>query len=544
MSAVMVLAGFLYESFLGSLIVAAGGGITTLVTVLAARLLKDRRYWECSRIYAKASVFLFIASSLLLVLAIALAGSTSPVPEMILPYVFSIWGAPLTITLLLMVAATGLFFVQYRMSPPHGAPVQGTWSITLLAGLGALAAFLSLVVYNLANSFMIAPSIPAGLEVVANPGGLDPLSQLGLMDNRSWIPLTIKLFLIGSLAFSALFSGAAALRRIRGVESDEGRGWLDFVTSWGFKTAILFGAPVGVIGYWNASILHTTVPTLALGLMGVATTGISAALVSGLGPLWAVGIALSMSLGALAGVYYLSRGRGRIRQRSGEQTILRASLPWLLVLMVVSTYAVLYVGDWYPQQYVLALAVLFDGIILFESVRRYSLGTVRLYVPALVFTASCYGLLLYQARYTLWYNAAAFGGVSWPLIGFPLLAVTVYYFATRWQNVRYWIPATVGAIALLVIVVKVADVELVKGATIVALDPGTKAVVQSWAFLNGYDLSSLYVEYPVPSNPELLLILLLALAFFLVIYAWFTRLVYPGSLARAVRARTEPGGAG
>ncbi len=530
MSPSLILAGFLYEAFLGAFIVAVGGGIIVLVSFLAARLLGDARYWSAARVYTKASAELFAMATALLILAILFAGSASPVAEMSLPYLFSIWGAPLALTLVLAVGAAGLLSLGYRLSSAGGPSGAST---TLLAVLGAAVGCLAIVTFNLINTFMIAPTIPSGLAVIEQAGRIDPITQLGLMNNRSWIPLTIKLLLIGSLTFSALFSGAAALRRWRGRASEEGKAWLDFMTSWGFKTAILFGAPVGVIGYWNASILHTTVPTLALGLMGVATTGISAALVSGLGPLWAIGIALSMSLGALGGTYYLVRGHGRIRQQGGEQKILSASLPWLLVLLVLSTYAVLYVGEWYPQQFVLGMAVLFDGIILFEAVRRYALGRVRLYVPALIFTMSCYGLLLYQAPYTQWYNAASFGGVSWPLIGFPLLAVTLYYFATRWAEMKYLIPATVSVVSLLVLVVKMADVELVKGATIVALDPGTKSVVQSWAFINGFDLSSLYVEYPNPSNTELFIILLASFVFFLGVYALITRAVTSGTRSKA-----------
>ena len=541
MNVLMVLAGFLYEAFSGTFFIATGGGIMVCLSVLFARLLRDNRYWVCSRIYAKATIVLFALSSLILILAIVLADSLNPVPEIILPYLFSVWSIPLTITLVLIFISVGLMFLQLRTIAsvdPSNLPFGLS---TLLAILGAFAGCIALLFYNLTNTFMIAPSVPQSLVVVVQAGRLDPLTQLGLMVNRSWIPLTIKLYLVGSLAFSSLFSGGAALRRIHRIGSEEQRKWFDFVASWGFKTAILFGAPIGIIGYWNASILHTTVPTLALGLMGIVSAGESASLVSGLSPLWDIGIALSMSLGAIAGVYYLSRGRGRIRGGSGEQRVLLAFLPWLLILLVLATYAVLYVGEWYPLQFVLAFAVLIDGVFLFEAMRRYALGRVRLYVPALIFIASCYGLLLYQAPYTLWFNAAAFGGVSWPLIGFPLLAVTLYYFATRWREMRYWIPVTVGAIALLIIVLKMADVELVKGTTIVALDPGTRTVVQDWAYLNSYDLSFLYQQYPDPSNFELLSFLVFSLAYFLGVYAWIARIVSPAHRSLGPERQAESG---
>lgn len=532
MNLLMVLAGFLYVAFSGTFFIAVGGGIVTCVSVLSASLLRDNRYWACSRIYAKATTLLFAISVGMFILVAALANSSEPTPEMILPYAFSFWGVPLAVTLALIILSTGLMFLMQRTVTPVTMTNSTFGFPSLLSTLGLFTGCLSLLFYNLTNTFMVAPNIPQSLSVVLQAGHLDPLTQLGLMVNRSWIPLTVKLYLVGSLAFSSLFSGGAAFRRIRSRGNEEDAKWLDFVASWGFKTALLFGAPIAIMGYWNASILHTTVPTLALGLMGVVSTGVSASLVSGLSPLWDIGIALSMSLGAMAGVYYLIRGRGRIRAGSAEQKVLRAYLPWLLVLLVVSTYAVLYVGVWYPLQFVLAFAVLIDGVLLFESVRRYALGRVRLYVPALIFIASCYGLLLYQAPNTWWYDAAAFGGVPWPLIGFPLLAVALYYFATRWREMKYWIPVTVATIALLVIVVKTADVELIKGTTIVALDPGTKTVVQTWAFSNGYDLSSLYLQYPDPSNPELFSALVLSFAFFMGIYAWVARIV--SSAARSL----------
>ena len=543
MSLSIIVAGFLYDTFVGSFILSVGGGVLTFVTVLLARITWDRRYWDCSRLYAKASAAFVTLSAGLLVTAIAFAGAVSPVPSLALPFLYSLWGTPLTMSLILLFISGILLFIQHRSQRPLDSPATfPVGRASLLTSLACISATVSLLFFNLVNTYMIAPSIPTSLEVILQSGRLDPVTQLGLMDNRSWIPLTIKLFLIGALAFSATFSGAAAMKRLRGKVTPTEAEWLDFITSWGFKAAILFGAPIGVIGYWNASILHTTVPTLALGLMGVTTSGISASLVTGLGTLWAVGIALSMGLGAVAGVYYLSRGKGLIVGGSPVLRSLMAFLPWLLVLLLVSTYAVLYVGEWYPQQFVLACAVLLDGVVMLEAVRRYSQGRVRLYFPALLFTLSCYFLLVYQAPYTQWYNAAAFGGISWPLLGFPLLAVTVYYFATRWRSMKYLIPISVGITALLVITLKTADVELVKGATVVALDPGTRPVVQSWGFLNGFDVSVLYREYPNPSGVELLTLLILAFAFFMGIYVWVTRIV-TSDVGSGARNYTTSGGA-
>ena len=534
MDPAIVAAGFIYEAFQGTFIIAVGSGIIVFVTGLFARLLWDRRYWDCTRVYAKASSVLFLASAAFFVAAMVLANNTAPVPEMVLPFVFSLWGAPLALALAFMLVSAFLMFLEYRLQRPFSTPSSSSAGVTsLLTFLGALSALVSLLFYNLVNSYMVSPEVPSGLQAVVQAGSIDPLTQLGLMLNRSYFPLTVKIILIGSLTFSALFSGAAAVRRLRLASSDGESAWLDFMTSWGFKTSILFGAPIGVIGYWYAAILHTSVPSLALGLMGVVSEGLSSALVVGLSPLWDIGIALSMSLGAVAGVYYLSKGHGKIRINSSEQRMLKMSMPWLIILLAIGTLGVLYVGEWYPQQFVLSLAILLDGVLIFEAVRLYCLAQLRLYVPALWFVLSCYGLIVYQAPHTNWYQAANFGGVSWPLIGFPLLAVTTYYFTTRWAETKYWIPIAVGFIALLIVTVKTADVELVKGQTVVALDPTVKSVVQNWAFLNGYDINTIYKTYPVPSNDELFSALAMAYAVFLGVYYWITRAVRHPRLALA-----------
>ncbi len=525
----MILATFVYEAFLGVFLISIGGGVIVWVTATFARFLRDDRYRENFELFSKASALLYAAAAALLVLAILVTNRLNPTPEMDLPYLFSVWGAPLTITLVLLVASLCLMALQYMIQRGRFGYHEPSLILPgLLAGCSALAGCVSLLFYNLINSFMLTPSLPSGLPVVISPGNVDTLTQLGLMVNRSWIPLTIKLFLVGCVAFSALFSGAAALRRMwsRGG-TDAERARLDFLTSYGFKTAALFGASLGIVGYWNAGILHTNEPTLAGGLMGVTVQGISSALVTNMSPLWDVGTAGAMSLGALAGVYYLSRGTGSIAKGSSEQKALRMFLPWLVVLLAIGTYGVLYTGESYPQQMVLALGVFLGGFLMFEALRRYSIGQVRLYVPALLFTVACYALLLYQAPNTDWYNAVAFGGVSWPLIGFPLLAVALYYLTTRWDYMKYIIPVAVAGMVLLIITVKVADVDLVKGATLVALDPSTKAVVQSWAYLNSFDTTFLYQTYPTPQGYDLFIGLVLAFALLVCVFYWLVRAVAP-----------------
>jgi hypothetical protein len=534
MDLVMVSSALLYELFSAIFILSIGSCIIVFVTALFAHLVWEKEYWDCVKMYSKASAALFAAAGVILLVAMVFAQSTNPTPEMVLPFSYSFWGAPLTGAFVLIAATTVIMLLQYKTQRPFGTHSTSSIGLTsLLTGLGAFTGILSLLFYNLINSYMVTPNVPDGLGVVVQQGGIDPLTQLGEMVNRTWIPLSIKISLIGALSFSVLFSGAAAVRRMRSKGNDEEEGWLDFVTSWGFKTGILFGAPLPVVGYWTASILHTSVPTFAFGLMGVAEVGLSSALVNGMGPLWAVGTGTAMALGALAGVYYLSRGRGKVRQGSTEQRVLRLSVPWIMVLFILVTYAVLYVGVWYPYQFVLVFAILVDGIVLFEAVRRYALGKIRLWVPALIFTMSCYGLLVYQAPNTLWYDAAAFGGICWPLIGFPLLAVTVYYFCTRWSKMKYAIPIFAMGMCMLIVTVKTADVELVKGQTLVAIDPTVTNIVQSWAYLNGYSTAFLNLQYPIPGNWDLLLALIFTFFALLGIYYLVTRQVVSRPLISA-----------
>ena len=165
-----------------------------------------------------------------------------------------------------------------------------------------------------------------------------------------------------------------------------------------------------------------------------------------------------------------------------------------------------------------------DAILTFEAVRRYFLGKVRLYVPAIAFIASCYAFLLYQAPNTEWYDAAAFGGVSWPLIGFPLLALTVYYFGTRWRDVKYWIPVSTAVLTLLIITVKVADVALTRGGTIIAIDPSKVAAVKSWAFQTGSDLTFLNQQHLNPTDFELFIGLLISFFILLALLYWFANM--------------------
>jgi hypothetical protein len=528
LSPISILATVVYVTFLGFLIIAVGSSVSVLLTAVLARLLGDKRYSDCLRVFSKASALLFATACALLVLAIELADHLSPTPSMLLSFLVSVWEVPLTITAVLLIISASLMFLYYRTQSGLRAQSHASaFRPSLLAGLVAFTGCLSLLFYNLLNSFMLTPSVPSGLAAVVQAQSLAPLTQLGLMVNSSWIPLSLKLLLVGCVAFTILFSGAAALRRMKSGGSGEENAWLDFMTSWGFKTATVFGASLGIIGYWCAAAFHSSEPSVAMFLMGVPMKGVSAAFSAAVGAMWDVGTAGAMSLGALAGVYYLSRGKGLILPRSSEQRVLRMFLPLLFILLAIGTYGVLVSGETYPQQFVLAIGVFLGGYLLLEAVRRYSLGQARLYVPALIFTVLCYGLLLYQAPNTEWYNAAALGGVSWPLLGFPLLAVTVYYFATRWRELKYWIPIAVTVMVLLIIVVKVADVALVRGSTIVTLDSRYTGIVASWALKTGNDLTFLSQQYPIPTNLELLVGLLLSLLAFLGVLYWFVKAVSP-----------------
>ena len=496
------------------------------ITTVFVRTHRDSRYSAWLATYSKASVILLGASWGLLVFVIGLATNLNPNPSMLLSFVLSVWKVPLLITLVLLFFSTGFTFLLYKSynvalstnSDDEGLRNVGIASLALLAGV------LSLLFFNLINSYMLTPSLPSSLSAIVQATDIGAFRQLALMMNPSWFPLTIKLLLVGPVAFSILFSAASALRRIRTKGNEVTN--LDFGVSWNFKLAMVFGSALGIVGYWQSAVLHTEDPILAVGLMtGEMTQSATPNLAASMTALWDVGIALAMSLGALAGVYYLSRGRGSIARGSSEQRALRMFLPLLLILLAISTYGVLSSGESYPQQFVLGIGVVIGGYLTFEAVRRYFLGKVRLYVPAIAFIASCYAFLLYQAPNTEWYDAAAFGGVSWPLIGFPLLALTVYYFGTRWSDVKYWIPVSTAILALLIIAAKVADVALTRGGTIVAIDPSKAAAVKNWALQTGSDLTYLNQQHPIPTDPELLLGLFISFFILLTVLYWFVEMV-------------------
>ena len=521
----IVFAVISYESFVAIFLVAVGGVVIIAITAVLLKTLKDYKYLYWLAIYSKTCTILLGASWTLLIFAIGLANNLNPNPSVLLSFLLSVWEVPLLITLVLLFFSTGFTFLLYknsRVALSHNSANPGLRNVSI-ASLSLLAGVLSLLFFNLINSYSLTPSLPSSLPAIVQAADIGALRQLVLMMNPSWLPLTMKLLLVGPVAFSILFSAASALRRMRTKGNEMTH--LDFGVSWNFKLAMVFGSALGIVGYWQSAVLHTQDPVLAEGLMtGEMTQSASANLAVSMTALWDVGIALAMSLGALAGVYYLSRGRGSIVRESGEQRALKMFLPLLLILLTIGTYGALSSGESYPQQFVLGIGVFVGGYLTFEAVRRYFLGKVRLYVPAIAFIASCYAFLLYQAPNTEWYDAAAFGGVSWPLIGFPLLALTVYYFGTRWRDVKYWIPVSTAVLTLLIITVKVADVALTRGGTIIAIDPSKVAAVKSWAFQTGSDLTFLNQQHLNPTDFELFIGLLISFFILLALLYWFANM--------------------
>ena len=532
----IIVGGTLYLLLQFFFLLGTGGSVVVLATAAVAYRLRDaKRYDYSARFFGKlSSLFTFCAFGL--VVALIAVNDVMEPSVFTIPFIFSVFESPLVFTMLALLASA---FMLLLVSSPGRRIGAGN---LLLVGIGsATSAVVASLAYTLINTFTVTPSLPTGALVVIQPGSFDPFVQMSLMDNRAWIPLTIKLLLVGAMSFSLLVSGVAVTARIRHrteiQNQDEG-----FLISWGFKSAILFGAPLGILGYWNAAIMHASAPVLALGLMGQPSVAAISSIVSSLSPLWDIGIVGAMSLGGLASVYYLARGEGYVGRGTLEQATLRGFRPWLLFLLMVAVYAAVCAGEDYPTQAVLSMYTFVGGLFLLEAVNLYANGHVRLYVPAAIFAAECYGLIVYMAPHTQWYLASNFGGISWPLIGFPLLVVGLLLLALWRSKTPSAVQLVAALLAPLVIIVKSADVELMKGTNIMAIDPTVETILDRWGFLGSYDLSSLHKTYPTAGSAELALIIIIAYTAFLFLFYIVRRLETAHLSSLEVRMRGESRG--
>gem|GEM_PF-5047184 len=503
--------GVLYLVFQTLLLLTVGGSITILVTVFAAYVSKDQEYTRLSQLYGLAAFASSVGAILCMTILMAF-DSFSEATVLTLPFLASVFGVALFPVLILLVL-TGVFLYLFH----RGAGRRGDRSSFTIAAVFAATSVLAVLFFNLVNTFMLIPPLPDGATLLVKADRLDPFAALSLMVNRGWIPLTLKMILVGVMTFAVLFSGTGALLRLRRNKGGLG-GTEETMVSWGFKVGILFGAPLGILGYWNAAILHQSTPVLALGLMGQAVEGIGTSVISSLSPLWDIGIIGAMSLGGLAASYYLSKGSGYVVRQSDADTVLRGALPWTFALLILAVAVTLFVGQYYPGQYVLSLYVLVGGFLMFEGLRRYAVGLCRLYVPVIMFALACYGLIVYMAPYTKWYLAENFGGIPWPLIGFPLLVLAGYLAIGRWKAARYIVVLSAAFLAPLVILVKSTDAELVKGAGVVAIDPTVRDILDRWGFIHAYDLSAVYRQYASPDSLQVFFVLLLAYTAFVAIF--------------------------
>ncbi len=495
-----LLGGVMYLLFQVLFLLGCGGAVVTLATVSVAGVTKDQRYADAARFSATLAAAFGALGAILLVLIAATDYLLVPTAFSLL-FLPSVFASTLFLTIELSLASS---FVLWRLGKGRlGRSIAPDRVLAIAAAILSAGALASL---NLANSFTLTPSLPQGAAAIVVPDSLGALGQLAAMVNRGWFPLSAKLLLAGAMSFAVLLSGMAVLAKA-GAGGLRTSSPFDFMISWGFKAGIAFGAPLGILGYWNAAIMHTTTPVLAMGLMGKAATGFSSALISVVAPLWDIGIIGAMSLGGLAVVFYAPRAGGWASAGSEAGLVLRKLLPWFLILLGLGVFGTMYVGEWYPGQYVLSIYVLLGGFLMVEAIRRYAMGRLRLVAPVALFALACYGLIAYMAPYTDWYLASNFGGICWPLLGFPLLVLIGSYAAIKAKRAWYSIPVIAALLAPLVIVIKSAEVEMVKGAGIMAVDPTIKGVLEAWAAVNKYDLSAVTRQYYVPTATELVVII-------------------------------------
>jgi hypothetical protein len=505
--------GVLYLVFFATLVLAAG---CTYVMVLSEGMGKvGTRGWY--RLAARRFLRLdFIASGLCLVALIAsIASSGLRLTALSAPFSLKFFGGILT----LIVALSLGHLVALAMFARTWAQGMGRRKAHLFVGgaaccliTGAVAAF------NLIGTYMSSPALPDGLLAVLRLGSLGWLDQVSLMVNRAWLPLTLKMLLVGALS-SALILSAVAVLKHRSA-TGEARDYWAFEAGWDFKAALLFGAPVGLVGYWTSGILHASVPTIALGLMGETTGGLSDSLVSALNPLWHLGIIGAMTLAACAVVFYLDVGRAGRRQQDDAARVDRRLILLSLAFLAIGIEAAADVSISFPKQGVLAIFVLIGGYAMVQSLWLFSKGRMRLEVPILIFAAACLALLLYIGPYTKWFLAAKYGGVPWPPIAFVAAIALGLLIVRKIRLKRFVLPLVAGFLAPAIFFMKFMDTVLLKGATLVAIDPAARSTVDSWAYANYVNISPVLKEYPTLQTGQAVIAVILAYAIFLCLFAF------------------------
>ena len=520
-----VLDGTLYLGFMIAFLLTVGSNYISIISEALGVRVEVLDYDECGRLYAKGTV---LYSTLTIVLLIAAIISASIQPTvLILPFYFTIFGVPITITLTLLLAQL-LFAETYSKSWDRWREEKKFHLF-----LGAVAAILgtsSLLTFNLVNSYMLAPPVPEALRVIVQTQELKWGDLLLLMVNSTWLPLTIKLGLIG-ISTSALVFSAVSVLTLRKTPTREAL----FGVRWGFKLALLFGLPIAIIGYWVAAILHTATPALALGLMGQQTqTGVAAALLTSVSPLWHLGVIGAVGVAGVTFAFYYSQASVLHPQWSSgivDQQLTKIAAIILLLGLVATTEVSLL----YQQQAIWTIYLMILGYFLIMSLWWYSGGRISLRIPILLAAAACLGILLLIGPYNDWYLASVwgFGFIPWPPVGFVAFTLFGYWLCKRNHAPYYIIPLACGLALPLGILAKLLDVALIKGTTIISIDPTVESVIKYWAQSQGVNITLAYQQYPNVSAWGTILVLTSAYILFLGILYLTARLNWLSQIHRS-----------
>ena len=479
--------GFLYLGFIFTLLLAVGSNYLSILSEFLGVRVGVSDYDDCGRLYAK-STLPYSALSLVFLVSAIISASVEPT-VLILQFYFAMFGIPLLFTLVLLLGQV-VFAWSYHRSWDKWREEKRFHLF-----LGAIAAILgnaALVMFNLVNSYTLAADLPEAIRVIVQPKELSWTQQLLLMTNKTWLPLTIKLTLVGITTSALLFSAVSVLSMRR----THARADL-FGTRWAFKVALLFGLPIAIVGYWVAGELHVTTPTIALGLMGQATeTGVAGALLSSVNPLWHLGVVGVVAIAALAAAFYFGQAPV-LSPPSWSRKIVDQELTKIAaILWVVGLASTMAVGILYQQQSVWTIYLLILGYLLIQSLWWYSAGKLRLNVAITLFAVACLSLLLMIGPYNGWYLAAKWGGVPWPPVAFAAFIPVGYLLGKRRSLGYYIIPLVSGLFLPVGIFAKLVDTTLLRGLTIIAIDPSVEPLIKYWSQTQGVKIDPLYQQYP------------------------------------------------
>jgi hypothetical protein len=508
-----LLDAMLYLVFFFFLVVSVGSTYLAALSEIVGIQTRVSDYDNCGYLYAKLGI---ICSIVTFTSMLALVVSSIVQPTLLSSFFYpGLFGGTITLFMGFLIAELILATLYVRtwtsLSESKRAHLLLASSCAVF-GTGALLCFV------LVHTYTLAPELPEGLLVVLRPGSLDWGDQLLLMVNRSWLPMTLKMALVGSLT-AALIMSAVAVLSYRKVSGSEAGHRMRFHASWGFKVALLFGAPVGIIGYWNAAIFHTATPTLALGLMGSTSGGLSEGLASTASPLWHLGVIGAMILAAVAVAFYIDLDTKNSRPKFTGQIAIQRLVLLSTVLWALATFGALDTSTSYPTQGILTIPILLGGYFISLTLWLYSRGRVRLRVPILLFAFAVMALLLYVGQYNSWYLAAQYGGVPWPPVAFLVATPAAFLLARKMRLGRYALILISAAVAPLVLLAKFMDVAFLKGSSVVAIDPSAKSAVDSWAYENYVNLDPLSKTYAIVNPDQAVLAIVVGyLAFVLLVF--------------------------